>query len=276
MCLRPLARAMRLRAFALCAFVCTGAFIAPAARAQDTFEIRVEQYEQPLFGQFALEEHMNDVGIGTTQWVDSLAPTNHQFRVSSEFTAGVTSYFSLGAMLMTSDIPGHGSLDYAGWRVLPHFYLPNSLGLPVKLGLTTEFSFQRGTVDENPRTLELRPIVERSFGPLQLDLNAAIERTVTGPHKRDGWDFEPALRIAYNRNGISPALEYFGGMGAIHDIQPLSNQVHQIYPGFDWRLSPYFQWNLGIGVGLTPSGNRLVYKTILQFTFGRGVSSRSE
>jgi hypothetical protein len=52
-------------------------------------------------------------------------------------------------------------------------------------------------------------------------------------------------------------------------LRPLSREVHQIYPGADFKLAKGVLLNLGIGVGLGPTGNRLVYKTRIEFSFGR-------
>ena len=37
------------------------------------------------------------------------------------------------------------------------------------------------------------------------------------------------------------------------------------------RFTESVQWDLGIGVGLTAAGDRLVYKTRIEFSFGRFV-----
>src|SRR5579862_1015517 len=84
----------------------------PATRAQDPFEIRVERYEELRPGEFAFEEHVNDVAIGTANDRGSVAATNHQIHVSSELTAGIASHFSLGTMLMAAVVPGHAGLEY--------------------------------------------------------------------------------------------------------------------------------------------------------------------
>ena len=44
------------------------------------------------------------------------------------------------------------------------------MDLPVDLGLVIEFSFQRTTYEENSRRVEIRPIVEKKIGRLQLDI----------------------------------------------------------------------------------------------------------
>jgi len=241
-----------------------------AACAQDTFEIRVEQYEQPVLGRFTLEEHLNDVGIGTASLDGTIAATHHQFHMSTEFTAGISSNVSLGLMVLTALVPGHGGLQYAGWRVLPHFYLPDSLHFPVRFGLTAEFSFQPTLFAESARTLELRPIIEGAIGRVQLDANPSTERSLSGSQARNRWNFQPSLRFAYQlKPRFSPILEYYGAAGSLAKPLPLEQQVHQIYPGGSLRLSENILWDLGIGVGLTPAGNRLVYKTRIEFSLGR-------
>ena len=99
-------------------FVC-----AVSMYAQDTFEIHVYEYEPLPRGEYTYEAHMNYVAEGSTSCDGALAPTNHQFHFTSELTAGLTDWFRGAAVLLTALRPSH-SLDYAGFRVLPHFYAP--------------------------------------------------------------------------------------------------------------------------------------------------------
>jgi hypothetical protein len=46
-------------------------------------------------------------------------------------------------------------------------------------------------------------------------------------------------------------------------------EVHQILPGGDLKLAKNLVWSVGVGVGLTPAGNRIVYKSRFEYTFGR-------
>ena len=52
-------------------------------------------------------------------------------------------------------------------------------------------------------------------------------------------------------------------------FSPASEQVHQIYPGVDWRIVEHLVWSLGAGVGLTSQEPRLVLKSRIEFGFGR-------
>ena len=56
--------------------------------------------------------------------------------------------------------------------------------------------------------------------------------------------------------------------GPVRGIEPLRQQVHQIYPGVDWRNTEHLLCNLGIGFGLTPVGNQLVVKSRLEYEWG--------
>ncbi len=153
---------------------------------------------------------------------------------------------------------------------MPHLFAPDSWRLPVKLGLTAEFSFQRTAFDDSPATLELRPIIEKTFGLAQFDLNPAVERSIARAPRTHEWSFEPSFRFAYEVNQrLSPTFEYYGVAGPLGNFLPTDREIHQIYPGISASFANDVQWDLGIGVGLTPAGNRLVYKTRIQFAFGR-------
>src|SRR5436305_4244341 len=86
------------------------------------------------------------------------ARPNGQFHMTYELTAGITDQTSLGFMFLTGRRIHHG-LEYAGWRLLPHLYVPRSWGLPFDLGLVTELSFQRTIYEEKSRRVEIRPVI---------------------------------------------------------------------------------------------------------------------
>lgn len=127
--------------------------LAGRACAQDPFEIHVYEYESLKPGTFTLESHLNYVGIGTKTAEGPVAPFNNQFHMTYELTGGITDNISLGFMLLSAKRPGYG-LDYAGWRVLPHFYVPEEWHWPLGVGLVAEFSFQQTTYEENSRRVE--------------------------------------------------------------------------------------------------------------------------
>lgn len=244
--------------------------VAALARAQDPFEIHVYQYESLAPGRFTLEQHLNYVGIGTKMFRGTVAPANGQFHMTYELTGAITENTSFGVMLLSAVRPGGSGLEYAGWRFLPHLYAPKTWNLPLDLGFVAEFSFQEKAFEENSRRVELRPIVEKSLGNVRVTVNPVFERALKGPGVREGWGFEPALRVGYQGfEHFVPSLEYYSALGPLRGFAHADEQIHQIYSGGDLKLSKNLVWNLGIGVGLTPAGDRLVLKSRVEFEFGR-------
>jgi hypothetical protein len=246
-------------------------FSASLLCAQDPFEIHVYEYETLKPGQFTLEQHLNYVGRGTRTYEGTVAPTNNQLHMTYELTAGVTDQFSIGAMQLNALRTGGDGLEYAGWRVLPHLYVPRSWGWPVDFGLVTEFSFQNTAYEENSRRVEVRPILEKSFGALQIDFNPVFERALHGPGTRRGWNFEPAARIGYEAGRrFTPSLEYYSSLGPVRRFSPGDEQIHLFYPGADIHVTEHILWSLGVGVAATPAGSQLIYKSRIEIEFGKG------
>jgi hypothetical protein len=244
------------------------ALVAPAhAWGQEGFEIRVEEYERPRPGTFLFEQHATFVGTGSRDSAETVAPTHHQLRFTSELTVPITAHFSLGTMILAAMRPGHTAPDYAGARLIPHFYAPESWNLPVKLGLTAEFSWSNERYAERTPNIELKPVIEKEFGRFQLDLNPSVEGAL---YRGSHWNFEPSLRFAYRSSrSLSPGIEYYSELGSFSGLLPSSEQTHQIYPTVDWTLNANVRWHFGIGVGLTPAGEQLVYKTRIEVSLGR-------
>jgi hypothetical protein len=165
-----------------------------AVYAQDPFEIQVFEYEPIPLGAYIFETHLNYVANGTTKPDGPVAPEQDQFHASTEWTAGITDEIRAGFVVLSAVVPGLGT-QYAGFRVLPHFYAPRSWGLPLNLGFVAEFSFERPLFDQDTRQVELRGIIEKHVGRLQMDGNVVFDRTLHGPRTRAGRDFEPSGRL---------------------------------------------------------------------------------
>ncbi len=247
---------------------------AAAACAQDPFEIHVYEYDPMPLGSFTYEAHLNYVLNGTTAVDGNVAPTQHQFHFTSEVTAGLGDSLALGAMLLTAARPDQ-SLEYAGWRVIPHVFVPQSWHLPINLGLLSEFSFERPAYEEDTVHLELRMVVEKHIGRLQLDGNPVFARALKGTAVRAGWGFEPSARIGWRSSrALTPSVEYYSSWGPLDSLLPGHQQVHQIVPGGDWRVNDRFMVNFGVGFGLTGAGSGVFFKSRFEWGFGRNGPTR--
>ena len=233
---------------------------AAVACAQDPFEIHVYEYEPMGRGVFTYEAHLNYGVKGTTQFEGTVAPMRHQLHFTSEVTAGLNDEFAVGVMLLSAVRPDH-TIEYGGWRILPHFYAPRSWHLPVDVGLVTELSFQNTTFEENSRRVEIRPIIEKHIGRLQLTGNPVLERALHGPGVGQGWGFEPAGRVAWEASKVfTPSVEYYSSW---------REKVHQFSPGGDLKLRDRLTWSFGVGLGATGHGSRLIAKSRFEWSFGR-------
>ena len=228
--------------------------------AQDPFEIHVYEYEPLTRGQHSLEAHLNAIPQGTGQREGTLLPTHGQTHLTAEPTVGLTPNFALGFMFLSAWEPGY-SPQFAGWRVLPHVYAPDSWGLPVRLGFVAEISFQKTRYEENARRVELRPIIDKEFEKWQVVFNPVFERATRGPGTQHGWNFEPALLLRRKREGFSPSLEYYGGVESINRRPHAQPQVHQLFADGDWELGPVFHVNFGVGFDVGSRGPGAILKS---------------
>jgi hypothetical protein len=243
--------------------------IGVVAYAQDPFEIQVFEYESLPLGAYTYEAHLNYVLDGTRKFEGPVAPEQNQFHVSSEWTAGITDQIRFGLTVLTAVVPGLGA-QYAGFRVLPHFYAPKSWGLPMNLGFVAEFSFERPLFDQDTRQVELRGILEKHVGRLQMDGNVVSERALHGRGTRDGWDLEPSGRLAWQAwRNLTPSVEYYGYMGPAGNFLPRGQQIHLFFPGADWKISERLTWSFGVGLGTTDAGSRVILKSRIEFEFGK-------
>jgi hypothetical protein len=236
--------------------------------AQDPFEIHVYEYEPLPLGTFTYEAHLNGVLRGTKSYDELVAPTQDQIHFTSEVTAGITDDFRAALVLLTAKRPA-GPLEYAGFRVLPHIYAPPRWNLPLNLGFVAEFSFARAEYVDNPWQIELRPIIEKHIGRLQLDGNPVFSHALRGAHTGEGWVFEPAARIGWQvSKTLAPSVEYYSSWGPAAHFLPVRDQIHQILAGGDLRLADHLTWSFGVGFGATPATTGLVLKSHFQFEFG--------
>ncbi len=241
---------------------------AKKATAQDPFEIHVYEYEPLSWREYSFEAHLNLTTQGTNLRDGTLLPTNRQTHLTFEPTIGLSDNFAIGFMFLNAWEPGY-SPQFGGWRVLPHFYAPESWRLPFHLGFVAEFSFQNTRYEENTHRVELRPILDHEFSHWQIIFNPVFERALRGPGIRHGWNFEPAMLVRLKRPTFSPSVEYYGGIESINIRPRAQPQVHQLFLGGDWHVTDIFNINLGAGFDVGNRGPGIVVKSRFEWDWHR-------
>lgn len=249
------------------ALACPLFLAGPCVHAQDTFEIQVYEYELVPKGKFNLETHVNYIARGTKSFEGTVAPTNDQFHLTFELTRGLTDHFELAGYLVLANRPG-GGFEYVGARIRPRFSLPKSWPMPFDFSLSTEVGFPRPQYEANSVTLEIRPIIEKTFERFRLSFNPVVGRALKGPDTGEGFDFEPGAKFAYFvKPKLNAGLEYYGSTGPITNMLPLGEQQHLLFPSLDIFFSEKAMINLGVGFSLTGVGEKLIPKLRLGYRF---------
>jgi hypothetical protein len=262
---------MMSRLVALSLLVLCAALVRPwPAAGQNNFEIQVYGSDTVAPGTTMLELHSNVAAEGSRRTVDHVLRTQGAFHETLEITQGITSWLETGFYLFTSIQPDT-TWEWVGDHIRPRVRAPESWHLPVGLSLSSELGYQRRAFSVDTWTLELRPIIDKEWGPWYVSINPVLDRAIKGESVKKGFEFSPAAKVSYNVTPtVAIGLEYYGALGPVTHFDRAHEQQHQLFPVIDLDLGPKWEFNAGIGFGLTPSTDRLIFKMILGYRFDWG------
>jgi hypothetical protein len=235
--------------------------------AQGNYEIQVYGSQLVAPGHTMFELHSNFTVEGSTSTTDGTYPTDHQVHETLEITHGFNEWFETGFYVFTSAKEGE-SWQWVGDHIRPRFTVPKRWNWPVGVSLSQEIGYQRAKFSADTWTYELRPIVDKQLGRWYVAFNPAFDKSLHGPSVGQGFVFSPDLKVSYDFNSkVTGGFEYYGSVGPATDFLPISQQEHQIYPTLDLNVSPRWEINMGIGIGMTHSTDHLIAKGILGYRF---------
>ena len=260
-CLRPL---QVLRSFACMAFL---AGLPAGAPCQENYEIQVYGSETMTPGFTMVELHSNFTGDGRKHTENGVLPTDHAFHETLEITHGFTSWFETGFYVFTSVRSGDG-WQWVGDHIRPRVGVPADWDWPVGLSLSAEFGYQQPGFSEDTWTLEVRPIIDKQWGPWYFSLNPVLGKSFEGVNEDNGFDFAPNAKASYDLTEVITAgVEYYGSLGEVGHFDPVEEQEHMIVPALDLNFSPSWEFNFGVGFGLTHATDNLIVKMIVGWKF---------
>jgi hypothetical protein len=257
--------------FAFAAALC----LAGLMHAQDNYEIQVYGSELVAPGHTMFELHSNYTISGSRTIMDGMLPTQDAWHETVEITHGWNEWFETGFYIFTS-IPHGGNWNWVGDHIRPRVRAPESWHWPVGVSLSAEFGYQRRAFSPDTWTLELRPIVDKQIGRWYLAFNPTVDRSFHGPSVSQGVTFSPNFKAGFDfTKKINAGLEYYGSLGPVTGFDPLREQQQQIVPAIDLNLSPNWEFNFGVGVGVTHSTDHLIVKMIIGRRFDFGGKSKA-
>jgi hypothetical protein len=233
------------------------------AAAQDNYEIQVYGSETVKAGSTMFELHSNYTFKGTRTITDGVLPTQNALHETLEITHGFNDTFETGFYIFTSARYDYG-WSYVGSHIRPRWRAPEKWKLPVGLSLSLEFGHQRRDFSTDTWTLEVRPIIDKQLGRWYLAFNPTFDRSFSGTTEHEGFTFSPNVKISYDVTPkITLGVEYYGSLGETFNFDPVNQQQHQIFPTIDLNMGPDWEFNFGVGWGLTPGTDGLIVKAIL-------------
>lgn len=252
------------------ALVCAIGLVAMSrpARAQDNYEIQVYGSDLVPRGATMVELHSNYTFRASGDTTGGVRSALHAVHETLELTHGFSEWLEVGFYVFTSADPRVG-WQWVGDHVRPRLSVPERWHWPVGVSLSQEIGYQRRVYAPDTWTWEIRPIVDRRFGPAYVSLNPVLDRSLKGPGAGAGFGFSPNALVSLDvSRRVTVALEYYGAFGPIGDPAPINQTEQQLFPAVNIDFGPDWEFNAGVGVGLTPATDRLLAKMILGRRFG--------
>jgi hypothetical protein len=250
--------------------------ILPAlAWAQDNYEIQVYGADTVKPGDTMVELHNNFTIQGSKTFIDGMRPTDHQWHETIEITHGFASFFEVGFYIFTAADTRFG-YNWVGDHIRPRVRVPEEWHWPVGVSLSTEFGYQRAAYSPDTWTLEIRPIVDKQVGRWYLAFNPTFDRSFHGISVSQGVVFSPNVKVGYDvTKQVNAGFEYYGSVGPVTGFAPIGQQQQQLFAATDLNVSEKWEFNFGVGVGLTAGTDHLIVKMILgrRFDFGHHPST---
>ena len=234
-----------------------------SAHAQENYEIQVYPSETIEKGVTMMEFHTNYTADGRrTITPDGVLPTNHALHETLELTHGFTPWFEIGFYTFLST--REGTFSWVGNHVRPRISAPASWHWPVGVSLSQEIGYQRKEYSSDTWTWEIRPIVDKQIGRLYVSLNPTLEVSLEGPSAGAAPGFSPNAAVTFDvSHEINLGIEYYGAYGPLGGFEAPSQREHQIFPSINLNVSPDWEFNAGVGFGLTGATDHLIFKTIV-------------
>jgi hypothetical protein len=223
------------------------AFTPCAARAADE-EIQVYMDEMNPKGGVGLDVHVNYVPSGRGPNVDyqGQMTSEDRWRITPEWSYGLTPYLELGAYLPLMTIDPHDGAELGGVKGRVKFIAPRPEGSHFFWGVNYELGRVRRPLDINPWNSELKFIGGYRNDAWTVAANLNVDSMVSGPDHTPV-TFQLATKASYAvSKTFSLGIESYNDLGTARHFGRLGEGDQSIYAVADMSFG---RWDLDLGVG---------------------------
>lgn len=234
-----------------------------ARAADDEIQVYTDEINKP--GELGLELHLNYVTVGSRErsWPQQ-APAKQLFRVTPEFSYGLSKQWELGLYLPATKGPGE-DVHVEGGKVRLK-YLDAPEGQAFYWGVNVELGRLALRTVEQHWNAEIRPILGYRKGDWHLTLNPRLGMALSDGASRVP-DFSPCFRIMRKlTEDWAVGMEHYSEFGPVNNFLHASERAQNTYLVIDGRVAN-MDFNVGVGKGWTEPSDRVVFKAILGFNF---------
>ena len=258
--------------FGRCALLALVVLVATTVSAHAVDEIQVYNAEIAKVGQWTFQLHSNYAFIGRKEpdFPGGLIP-NHALQGTGEWAYGVTDWWEMGfytPFAVDQELTPYSNAA----KIRQLFVTPNAAERSFFYGVNFEFSYAMPQFSDTQWNMEIRPIIGWRKGDYEFIINPIVD---IGFGQNGGAIFAPAARFARNLGeNLALGIEYYTDLGPLQNWSPFNEQQHNIYAVVDFKIGR-FDVNAGVGYGLTPGSDRLMYKMIIGTDLNEGMSDKS-
>jgi acyl-CoA synthetase (AMP-forming)/AMP-acid ligase II len=116
----------------------------------------------------------------------------------------------------------------------------------------------------------VRAVYPQAIGETGLlsSFNPTFDKSFHGPSKNSGYEFAPNVKFAYDvTKKLAMGLEYYGAYGPYRHWSPLREQEQAFLPAIDVDFGKNWEFNFGVGIGVTGVTDHLLIKMIVGYRF---------
>lgn len=226
-------------------------------------EIQVYMNEMDVPGEFGLDLHNNYVLSGSPALEYPGAQQSlHRYRLTPEFSYGLTPSIDLGAYLPLLTLTDQSKLTAEGIKLRVKYVAPKSFAGNTWWGLNLEVGKVSRALDINPWNAELKTIVGGRSGKWLLAANLNLDFVVSGPQPGPA-TLEFDAKVAYSVGAKTQlGVETFSGLGPLSRPGSLQGEEHVAYFVADTSIGKW-DLDLGLGRGFGASQDHWVFKAIV-------------